>query len=91
MVVEAEGLPIGRLLPFHTTPLVSYETNLGKDKEMVGQFHDKARTDAEIVVIAMNRPAPLFFVKLSLSAEIYYFCRTNLGTENYAANLRFEP
>ena len=68
MVFEAEGLPIGRLLPFYTTPLVSYETNLEKDKEMVGQFHDKARTDAEIVVIAMNRPAPLFFVKLSLSA-----------------------
>ena len=48
MVVEAEGLPIGRFLSIHTAPLVSYEANLEKDKEMVGQFHDKARTDAEI-------------------------------------------
>ena len=57
MVVEAEGLPIGRFLPVHTAPLVSYESNLEKDKEMVGQFHDKARTDAEIVVIAGGRSA----------------------------------
>ena len=68
MVVEAEGLPTGSFLPVHTAPLVAQEANLEKDKIMVGQFHDKARTDAEIVVIAMNRPAPLFFVKLSLSA-----------------------
>ena len=36
-----------------------------------------------------NRPAPLSFVKLSLSAYIYYICHTNLGAKNYAANLRF--
>ena len=36
-----------------------------------------------------NRPAPLSFVKLSLSAQIYYFCNTNLGAVNHSANLRF--
>lgn len=63
MVVEAEGLPTGSFLPVHTAPLVAQEANLEKDKEMVGQFHDKARTDAEIVVIAgggtvVIRPSP---------------------------------
>lgn len=57
MVVEAEGLPTGSFLPVHTAPLVAYEANLEKDKEMVGQFHDKARTDAKIVVIARGRSA----------------------------------
>lgn len=52
MVVEAEGLPIGSLLPIHATPLVAQEANLEKDKKMVGQPHYEARTDAEIVVIA---------------------------------------
>ena len=36
-----------------------------------------------------NRPAPLSFVKLSLSAQIYYFCITNLGAVNHSAKLRF--
>ena len=36
-----------------------------------------------------NRPAPLSFVKLSLSAQIYYFCDTNLGAVNHSAKLRF--
>ena len=36
-----------------------------------------------------NCPAPLSFVKLSLSAQIYYFCLTNLGAVNHSANLRF--
>ena len=36
-----------------------------------------------------NRPAPLSFVKLLLISQIYYFCITNLGAENHAANLRF--
>ena len=48
MVVEAEGLPIGRFLSIHTAPLVSDKADLEEDKEMVGQFHDKARTDAEM-------------------------------------------
>ena len=37
-----------------------------------------------------NRPAPLSFVKLSLSAQIYYFWQTNLGAVNHSAKLRFE-
>ena len=36
-----------------------------------------------------NRPAPLSFIKLSLSAQIYYFCITNLGAVNHSAKLRF--
>ena len=57
VVVEAEKLPSGGLRSIHAAPLVSQEPDLEKEKEVVGQSHDKSRTDAEVMVIAGKCPA----------------------------------
>ena len=57
VVVEAEELPPGGFRSIYSVPLVSQEPNLEKEKEVIGQFDDKARTDAEIMVVAGNGSA----------------------------------
>lgn len=57
VVVEAEEFPPGGFRSIHSVPLVSQEPNLEKEKEVIGQFDDKAWTDAEIMVVAGNGSA----------------------------------
>ena len=52
MVVETEGFPTGSFLPVHTAPLVSQETNLEEEQEVVSKLDDKARADTQIMVVA---------------------------------------